>query len=311
MSTASEPVDSNAVYAPFNPTRIWHGDTYSAITPTLPQLSTAGKSALITGGGSGGIGGAIAKSFASSGISILGLIGRTEASLLKCKQAVQEISPKTKVHIYVVDVIDSAAVQHAVSSFAATTPSGTIDILIANAAHLSELTTIQKTDLKEWWNGFETNVLGNMHLLRAFLPVAAQPKEGGDGKGATIIHISTAAIFMPYIPGYSSYRGSKAAATKLFEYAAGEHPEHFVLQLHPGLILSTGTASRIAESVAGYPSEDVALSADFVNWAVSSEARFLNGRFVFANWDVEDLKALEPELAKDPMRFTTGLRGLA
>lgn len=53
----------------------------------------------------------------------------------------------------------------------------------------------------------------------------------------------------------------------------------------------------------------VTLAGDFVNWAISPEARFLNGRFVWANWDVEELKAMAPELAKNPEKFTMGLRG--
>lgn len=33
------------------------------------------------------------------------------------------------------------------------------------------------------------------------------------------------------------------------------------------------------------------LSAHFLLWLVSKEARFLNGKFVCANWDVEEMKA--------------------
>lgn len=54
----------------------------------------------------------------------------------------------------------------------------------------------------------------------------------------------------------------------------------------------------------------VALSGDFVTWAVSPEARFLHGRFVWANWDVDELKNMAPQLAKGPEMFTIGLRGM-
>jgi hypothetical protein len=54
----------------------------------------------------------------------------------------------------------------------------------------------------------------------------------------------------------------------------------------------------------------VALSGDFVTWAVSPEARFLTGRFVWANWDVDELKDMAPQLAKDPEMFTIGLRDM-
>lgn len=41
----------------------------------------------------------------------------------------------------------------------------------------------------------------------------------------------------------------------------------------------------------------VALPADFSVWAASPEASWLHGRFVWANWDVDELKA-NPEVLK-------------
>jgi hypothetical protein len=43
-------------------------------------------------------------------------------------------------------------------------------------------------------------------------------------------------------------------------------------------------------------------------WAVSPEARFLRGKMVWANWDVEELKAMEKELVGTE-KFTFGLLG--
>jgi len=40
---------------------------------------------------------------------------------------------------------------------------------------------------------------------------------------------------------------------------------------------------------------------------VSPEARFLNGRFVWANWDVGELKADMETILTDPHKFTLGL----
>ena len=40
----------------------------------------------------------------------------------------------------------------------------------------------------------------------------------------------------------------------------------------------------------------MSLSAHFLLWLVSEEARFLNGRFVCANWDVEEMKAKAKEI---------------
>jgi hypothetical protein len=46
-------------------------------------------------------------------------------------------------------------------------------------------------------------------------------------------------------------------------------------------------------------------------WALSPEGRFLNGRFVWANWDIDELKADEKAILADPKRFTINLKGWA
>ena len=43
----------------------------------------------------------------------------------------------------------------------------------------------------------------------------------------------------------------------------------------------------------------MSLPADFIVWAASPEADFLKGKFVFANWDVEELKVKKDQLIKE------------
>lgn len=225
------------------PTKVWHSDTYPAISPEQPRLSKADKSVFITGASPGGIGSGIATSFARAGASAIGLFGRKPANLAKTKEAITAIAPEAAVHIYTGDLTDAASVQRAVSDFAAKSPSGTIDILVANAGYLADLDTIAGSDPADWWAGFETNILGNFHLVRAFFPHATPNK---DGKSATIVHISSSAIHIPYLPGFSSYRGSKIGAHKVFEYVAQEHPDIHVVQVHPGLILTSELATKFS-----------------------------------------------------------------
>lgn len=52
----------------------------------------------------------------------------------------------------------------------------------------------------------------------------------------------------------------------------------------------------------------VLLPAHFAVWAASPEARFLNGKFVWAHWDVEELKAMADQIESTD-KFTLGLRG--
>ena len=50
----------------------------------------------------------------------------------------------------------------------------------------------------------------------------------------------------------------------------------------------------------------VELPANFMVWAASDEAKFLNGKSVWANWDVEELKAGK-DLIEGSDKFTLGL----
>lgn len=276
-----------------------HQTTYPAISPERPELKTTGKNALVTGGGSG-IGASIARSLGKSGISNIALLGRTEATLNETKAQIEKDSPGTKVWIYVVDLVNAAATNAAFASYAKSIQ-GKIDILIPNAGYISDVKPIVDSDADDWWWAFEVSVRGNFNTLRAFQPHAA-PR-------ASIVHVSSAVIYLPYFEGYSSYCASKLAAWKIFDYYKHENPDFFVLNIHPGLIGGTGLAGKIDPSAQKYGLEydDVALSADFVVWALSEEAAFLNGRYVEAAWDVDEIKALAPELEKDSSLLTIGL----
>jgi hypothetical protein len=50
------------------------------------------------------------------------------------------------------------------------------------------------------------------------------------------------------------------------------------------------------------------LPASFMVWAASKEAKFLNGKFAWANWDVDELKAAAAVIEGSD-KFTTGLLG--
>ena len=52
----------------------------------------------------------------------------------------------------------------------------------------------------------------------------------------------------------------------------------------------------------------VSVPADFLVWAASEEARFLRNKFVFATWDVDELKARKSEIEQG-RDLTLGLNG--
>ncbi|KAJ8120190.1 hypothetical protein O1611_g10428 [Lasiodiplodia mahajangana] len=46
-----------------------------------------------------------------------------------------------------------------------------------------------------------------------------------------------------------------------------------------------------AKSFDGIKTDDVSLPASFNLWLASPEARFLKGKFLWCNWDIDELKA--------------------
>jgi NAD(P)-dependent dehydrogenase (short-subunit alcohol dehydrogenase family) len=225
-----------------SPVKTFHTDTYPAINPTSPRLSTVGKNIVITGGGSG-IGLQITTSFAKSGASSISIFGRREKMLVDTKAKLEKEYPKTKIYTYAADIVDKAALDKAFDSIKATV--GIVDVLVANAGYLPTLTPIAKADINEWYNGFEVNVKGSFNLVTAFMPVAS--------KNAAIINITSGIVHLATAPGYSGYHTSKLAGTKLFDYVHYEYPELFVLSIHPG-VLKTDMAAKAGEQ--GWPYDE-------------------------------------------------------
>ncbi|KAG6999909.1 hypothetical protein FOFC_13576 [Fusarium oxysporum] len=57
--------------------------------------------------------------------------------------------------------------------------------------------------------------------------------------------------------------------------------------------------------------DDIKLPGDFAVWAASEEAEFLHGRFVWAKWDVNELKTgpLRKKIESGPSLFRVGVSG--
>jgi len=55
--------------------------------------------------------------------------------------------------------------------------------------------------------------------------------------------------------------------------------------------------------------DDVELAGNFCVWACSEAARFLKGRFVHVNWDVNELVAMREDIEDRETLLTLGLDG--
>jgi gluconate 5-dehydrogenase len=163
---------------------------------TPAAFSLQGRTALITGGGTG-IGLAVAKCLAASGAKVI-VAGRRASELAN---AVAEIGPQAAAQV--LDVTELAAIPAAVAKIRAT--HGPVGILINNAG-INLKKPFAETNDAELVSILQTNVVGANALTHALLP---QLRESG--AGSVVFISSMAALFG--IPKVTAYSISKAALT--------------------------------------------------------------------------------------------------
>ncbi|KAK1623986.1 hypothetical protein BDP81DRAFT_502229 [Colletotrichum phormii] len=244
-----------------------HYEPYPELSPHLLQTQFTNKTVVITGAGSG-IGASTARSFAQANAAKLILTGRTESTLQQTSAALSADFPDIEVSLRAGSV---SSPEHVASLFASLDRSP--DVLVNNAGYLSEPVSFVDADLKDWWQGFTTNV---------GLKTGAY-----DEKPGVVININTKAAYVFHIPGMSSYGASKAAMLRLAEVIADGVPasEARVVSLHPGAVQT----ALLTKSGLKRKLTDERLAGDFVVWSASEEAGFLNGRMVWVNWNVPEL----------------------
>lgn len=206
-------------------TKTWHSKPYAAIDPSRPKLSAKGKVIAITGG-AGTIGSATALAFAKAGATKIAVIGLGDDHLSETKKTVEDAVSGVEVFVCKGDLSEADSLRGAFGNVKQEL--GAIDILVANAAFLPKVETLQDADPEEWWKGFEVNTKGAFHCCRAFLPVAAP--------GAVLVDVSSGRVHLPALPTSSGYMASKLAATKIYETFGVENKNISVVHIHPGVI---------------------------------------------------------------------------
>jgi NAD(P)-dependent dehydrogenase (short-subunit alcohol dehydrogenase family) len=275
-----------------SPTKTYHKRAYPSIGPTRPELSAAGKTVLITGGGTG-IGAEVAKGFAKAGASRIALLGRREQVLLDTKAEIEANYSSTEVFAIATDMTEKSEVDNA---FARIAGDGKIDVLISNAAMIGAQAAIADLSAEEFLAGVIPNLQGNFNLTKAFLRHAAA--------NAVLIESNSLAAHLNWTNGFACYKTSKAATARFYSALAYDYPELSVFCVQPGAVLTDmlieagyekdkwkGEGNGAADEL-----DDASLSAGFMVWLASPEARFLNGKYLWVNWDVDELKARAKEI---------------
>lgn len=280
------------------PTKVYHRKTYPSIDPTRPELSAAGKTILITGGGTG-IGAETAKYFAKAGASRIGILGRRIQPLVDTKKEIEGEHQDVEIVAIATDVTNNDAVSAAFEKIAS---GGKIHVLVSNAAVIGKIGKIAEMTTKEFMAGVITNLEANVNLTLSFLKYAAEDP--------VIIETNSAAAYLNITGGFASYNVAKMATARFYSSLTLEHPEIRIYSVQPGTVdtdMSREAGYKPKEegeewqwegetSAALGQRDEANLPASFYVWLASPEARFLNGKYLWANWDVDELKAKAKEI---------------
>jgi len=170
-------------------------------------MSFSGKTAVVTGGGSG-IGQATARALAERGARVF-LVGRTEKKL---KTAARSIGMGTA--WAAADLTNLSQTQKVVQK--AAEPTGRIDILF-NSAGVYGRGSILDTEEKDWDDIFDNNLKQVYLISRCVIPFMA--KDGGTG---VIINIAST-LGLKSVPECAAYCAAKAAVVSLTRSMALDH----------------------------------------------------------------------------------------
>ncbi len=194
-----------------------------------------GKTALVTGGGSG-IGFAVAERFHEEGATVF-ICGRREPTL---KDACDRVDPAgDRIHGIAADVTKDEDIKAVIGAAVETT--GRIDILV-NSHGLLRFGKLEETDPKLWDEVVRINAFGAWRTMVAVLP---EMRKCG---GGSIINISSVNGIRVY-PGAGLYNTSKAALNMLSQVLALEvcKDNIRVNMVLPGTVEDTGFIPSVVE----------------------------------------------------------------
>jgi NAD(P)-dependent dehydrogenase (short-subunit alcohol dehydrogenase family) len=204
----------------------------------------AGKSAVITGGGTG-IGQAIALAFAREGAQVA-IAGRRKNKLEDTLRLMQEAGCSSLA--LECDVTKAADTERAVKS--AEAAFGKVDVLVNNAGALS-VSTVESIAEDDWDRVMATNVKGPYLMSRAALP--AMRRAGG----GSIINVGSV-LGIVAIRDRAAYCASKGAVSMLTRAMALDHARDNIRVncVCPSIVESDMTQNLFAETETGRKARD-------------------------------------------------------
>jgi NADP-dependent 3-hydroxy acid dehydrogenase YdfG len=219
-----------------------------------------GRGTAVVTGASAGIGEATARALAAAGYSVV--VGARRVERLRA------IADEIGARAYELDVKD----ERSVDLFADQV--GAVDVLVNNAGMSRGLEPVAEARTEHWVEMYETNVLGAMRVVRAFIP---RLLESGAGHLVNLGSISGFEVY-PGGAGYTASKHALRAMTRTLRLELLGQPVR-VTEISPGLVETEfsqvrfrGDAERAGAVYAGLQPLVAQDIAECILWALDRPA---------------------------------------
>ncbi|KAJ3995569.1 NAD-P-binding protein [Lentinula boryana] len=264
-------------------------DVYDAISPEIYfSGSTFRDKVVLVAGASKGIGYSISSFYARAGATVV-IVSRYQNTLDEAKDRIlSELGaskPSAEVFALAADVTDPKAIAGVVAK--CVEKYGRLDVAVANAAIGGswDRRFTEGDPYEDWWKVMEVNLRGPYNVAHYALPQLEKT-------GGSFVAVSSLAC-QASLPFASAYSVSKSALNRLIEYTALEYPLVKSFAIHPGRIITKAPNPRAGPPPKWEPPavDTLELPAATLLKLTDGSGRFdfLSGRFLSANWDLEEV----------------------
>lgn len=283
-------------------TSVEHNTITPATDPSKVRLPSPFVVCII--GASSGIGEHIAYAYAKAGATGIVLSSRQTAELLRVAQNIKELNADVRVTVVGCDIGSANSVEALAQRVKLTY--GRVDVVIPNSGYAGPV-TLKVTEGKPEWiqQNFQVNTVGTYHAAHYLIPLLLESPNSA--KSFFVIGSLAADIIRGPIAN-TGYCLSKMAQSRLVEYIGEQFGKDGLLavNIHPGAVMTPMAAGNTPEEFLRYLVDDVGLCGAFCVWMSKQKesVEWLNGRFVSANWDTEELLAKKAEVVeKDLLKW--------
>ncbi|KAK8061639.1 hypothetical protein PG994_008005 [Apiospora phragmitis] len=275
-----------------------HSESYPYIDPANADLSA--QTVVITGA-SRGIGLCAALSFVHAGCRRLVITARSapEDRAAELRSEARNLNgAELDVLALALDVTDDASVGAAAAKVAEHF-GGVVDTLVNNAGYLPPTALMGEGDPAEWLACAEVNIKGLYRVSHHFLPLLLR-----SATARTVINVGSQAAHY-VVPGHSAYQTTKFAVCRLAEFMALEYQDQglVAVAVHPGC-LPTELGLSLPKEYHDLLIDAPELPGDTFVWIVKERRAWLSGRYMEANWDMEEFEGKREDVVKrDVLKF--------